>query len=241
MILNMKKWLLVLGMITCIFGVSLSAEAAETTAAVPEVSEDQVAAYGDQLVESIATVCAQNQQSQYASNPVIAAALDSWTVALEDMGSYVKILEHTAELTADGAVANVKVEGTKSDAMVKIVMDETYNLVSITTTPISPVGEWAKTGTIVVLVALGAVFVVFLIVGFAKSRSGFVPKIKAAFTDQPETGRQPDNAIAQIVSKEEYFDDRELVAAIAAAIAASSGASSTDGFVVRSIRKRRVY
>ncbi len=237
----MKKWLLVLGMITCIFGVSLSAEAAETTAAVPEVSEEEVLAYGDQLVESIATVCAQNMQSQYASNAVIAAALDSWTVALEDMGSYVKIVEHTADLTGNGAVANVKVEGTKSDAMVEIVMDETYNLVSITTTPISPVGEWVKTGAIIVLAVLGVAFIVLVLAGFAKSRSGFVPKIKAAFTDQPEADRQPDNAIAQIMRKEEYYDDRELVAAIAAAIAASSGASSTDGFVVRSIRKRRVY
>ena len=49
-----------------------------------------------------------------------------------------------------------------------------------------------------------------------------------------------DNTIAQIVEKEESVDvsdDLELVAVIAAAIAASEGAASTDGFVVRSIRK----
>ena len=42
---------------------------------------------------------------------------------------------------------------------------------------------------------------------------------------------------SQIIEKEEQADDTELVAVIAAAIAASQGASSTDGFVVRSIRK----
>lgn len=43
--------------------------------------------------------------------------------------------------------------------------------------------------------------------------------------------------LAQIVENEELSDDCELVAVIAAAIAASQGASSTDGFVVRSIRR----
>ena len=36
---------------------------------------------------------------------------------------------------------------------------------------------------------------------------------------------------------EDVTDDGELVAVIAAAIAASEGKTSTDGFVVRSIRK----
>ena len=48
-----------------------------------------------------------------------------------------------------------------------------------------------------------------------------------------------DNAIAQIVSSEEQdeeVDDLELIAVITAAIAASEN-TSTDGLVVRSIRK----
>ena len=45
--------------------------------------------------------------------------------------------------------------------------------------------------------------------------------------------------VAQIIEKEELSDDLELVAVIAAAIAASEGAASTDGFVVRSIKRRR--
>ena len=49
-----------------------------------------------------------------------------------------------------------------------------------------------------------------------------------------------DKAVTQIAAQEEpEADDTELVAVIAAAIAASEGAVSTDGFVVRSIRKVR--
>ena len=42
---------------------------------------------------------------------------------------------------------------------------------------------------------------------------------------------------ALTVTEEDVSDDLELVAVIAAAIAASEGAASTDGFVVRSIRR----
>ena len=49
-----------------------------------------------------------------------------------------------------------------------------------------------------------------------------------------------DNAVAQIVENETVQeDDLELIAVIAAAIAASEGAASTDGYVVRSIRRIR--
>ena len=52
-----------------------------------------------------------------------------------------------------------------------------------------------------------------------------------------EKAEAVDNTIAQIIEKEELSDDLELVAVIAAAIAASEGAASTDGFVVRSIKR----
>ena len=42
---------------------------------------------------------------------------------------------------------------------------------------------------------------------------------------------------AAVPVEEDLTDDLELVAVIAAAIAASEGAASTDGFVVRSIRR----
>ncbi len=51
-----------------------------------------------------------------------------------------------------------------------------------------------------------------------------------------------DNAISRIAQQEEagnLVNDTELVAVIAAAIAAYEGSTSTNGFVVRSIRKAR--
>ena len=66
-----------------------------------------------------------------------------------------------------------------------------------------------------------------------------IPKLQAAFKKKPEEVKEEkvDNVVAQIVEKEELSDDLELVAVISAAIAAYEGSGSTDGFVVRSIRK----
>ena len=68
-----------------------------------------------------------------------------------------------------------------------------------------------------------------------------IPKIQAAFSKKEikeEVKKEAvNNAVAQIEEAEELSDDLELVAVIAAAIAASEGAASTDGFVVRSIKR----
>ena len=91
------------------------------------------------------------------------------------------------------------------------------------------------------LLGMGTVFVVLILISLLISCFTFIPKIQAAFSKKPkeEAKKEPavDKAIAQIVEKEELSDDLELVAVISAAIAASEGAASTDGFVVRSIRR----
>ena len=61
---------------------------------------------------------------------------------------------------------------------------------------------------------------------------------KKAKKNATNTSAAVDNTIAQIIENEELSDDTELVAVIAAAIAAAEG-TSTDGFVVRSIKRRK--
>ena len=75
---------------------------------------------------------------------------------------------------------------------------------------------------------------------FIKNCDQYVEQILKAKEEAKDVNETAvDNTIAQIIEKEELSDDLELVAVIAAAIAASEGAASTDGFVVRSIRKVR--
>ncbi len=95
------------------------------------------------------------------------------------------------------------------------------------------------------VIGMGTVFVVLILIIFIISLFRFIPILQDKLTrgkaNKADTKQESiDNTIAQIVEKEEstdLSDDLELVAVIAAAIAASEGSASTDGFVVRSIRK----
>lgn len=88
------------------------------------------------------------------------------------------------------------------------------------------------------LLGMGTVFCVLIIIMLViMSFNLFNGSKKKANEDKKTDG--VDNAVAQISANEEASDDTELVAVIAAAIAAYEGSSSTDGYVVRSIRRVR--
>ena len=93
------------------------------------------------------------------------------------------------------------------------------------------------------LMGMGTVFAVLILIMLIISAFGIIPKIEKSIADKKakknssNTSAAVDNTIAQIIENEELSDDTELVAVIAAAIAASEGAASTDGVVIRSIRR----
>lgn len=94
------------------------------------------------------------------------------------------------------------------------------------------------TGMIVVFVVL---ILISFIIGLFKYISVFQNKLEARKANKDLVASSTDTVLSQIEEKEEVetielTDDLELVAVITAAIAASMG-TSTDGFVVRSIRR----
>lgn len=96
------------------------------------------------------------------------------------------------------------------------------------------------------LICICVVFVVLIFISLVISLFQFIPKAEKAIAERKKRKEEEatigesaiDHAITQIEANEaeNMVDDCELVAVIAAAIAASTGAS-TDDFVVRSIRK----
>lgn len=114
------------------------------------------------------------------------------------------------------------------------------------------ISELMIKATMDTLMGMGTVFVVLILICIIIWMFGFISKVQGDEKKKPNESKKEnqqtdrtdavDNTIAQIIAKEERAvasDDLELVAVIAAAIAASEGVVSTDGFVVRSIRKRR--
>ena len=85
------------------------------------------------------------------------------------------------------------------------------------------------------LIGMGTVFVVLILISLIISCFSFIPKLQEKFSKKAAPAAAPVPA-APVVEEEELADDTELVAVIAAAIAAYEG-TSTDGFQVRSIKR----
>lgn len=92
------------------------------------------------------------------------------------------------------------------------------------------------------LIGMGTVFVVLILISMIINGFAVIPKLQKAFSKKADEGQSVKENAAPAVQAEEptvdETDDLELVAVIAAAIAASEGAASTNGFVVRSIIRR---
>ena len=202
-------------------------------------------------MEEIAHVCEQTFGIEVDGYAVL-TAVESFDTALDTIGGIAEIGDATAKIDDDQIVVEVEVKGDKKNAKAEIIFsnDMFIRLESASLNPVSTTGELMGKAALNTLIGMGTVFVVLILISLIISLFGFIPKLQAASAKRKErkkaekaTGEKTgiDNAVAQITAQEEVADaadDLELAAVIAAAIAAYEGSASTDGFVVRYIRRR---
>ena len=254
----MKKIKLVLVLAACLFGLTACSEA--------KVVDEQTAAYlGQMSVQVIqnayATVDSNTAAELTAEGPEyleyvfqnafqmpvdgngMISAFDSWAKATDEIGSLVSVDDYSAEFdtSGDSIIVNVGCTFEKKTADVQFIYKtDLYNTLKSSATNIDyTFGEKMAKAGLNTLMGMGTVFAVLILIYGLISLFNFIPKIEAALSKKNEAEKPSpvDNAIAQIAEKEELTDDLELVAVITAAIAASEGSTSTDGYVVRSIRR----
>lgn len=249
----MKKFLVTLALTAmCVFGFTACGNAAAKEEPLDVATATQ---FADSVMQDLASVYAQYPKDVILETIAaggredadrIESAINSYYSAMDEMGS-----------TSGIDAATVKVEGTVKEATVTFVLkgekrdaDITlYYVASSSDFPqimISPqytFGEKMKKAGLNTLMGMGTVFVVLILIMYIIKIFAVIPKIEKSLADKKAnknantTEKAVDNAVAQIIEQEELSDDAELVAVIAAAIAASEGAASTDGFVVRSIKR----
>ena len=176
------------------------------------------------------------------------SAVQSFRSAYDSVGniSILDISVNNASARIDGnqIIVEVEVTGEKKPAKAEIVFSNDSFLVmeSAALNPESTTGELMKKAALNTLIGMGTVFAVLILISLIIAAFGIIPKIQDNMAKKKSASLAGvDNKAEQIAVREEVtdeVDDLELVAVIAAAIAASEGAASTDGFVVRSIRRR---
>ncbi len=172
---------------------------------------------------------------------------------LDTTGTFVPAEAITYEVTDDSVVAEVhfktlEPENGGHDGIIEIIYDKNLHVTSITVNTVLGLDESMRNAAVNTGIGMGTVFLMLIIIAIIISLLKYVPSIVDSFKAKPEEQNKEsvEKAIEGIVKREEAenppadeSDDTELVAVIAAAIAASEGAASIDGFVVRSIRRLR--
>lgn len=249
----MKKFLLVLALTGCVFGMTACGSAAEEETAL--VVTDEMETGTDSIFQIMEDALNQNQVEaiaelfdlQYAEGvgDEFITACGLWESSSEEIGAYDGIVEDSMDIegTEDEYTLSFEIKGSKRDASVEMYYTEdTLIFPDMMISPHYTMGEKMEKAALNTLLGMGTVFIVLILIMFIIMAFGIIPKIEKAIADKKAkkkvtTEDAVDNTIAQIIEKEELSDDTELVAVIAAAIAASEGAASTDGFVVRSIKR----
>lgn len=169
----------------------------------------------------------------------------SFNNAADVIGEIKEVGTATAEIDDKTIIVSVPVVGTLKNGNAEIIVsnDMFMEIQSASLNEESTMGDAMVKAALNTIIGMGTVFIVLILISFIIALFGFIPKIQAKIEEgkkkKEDKVESIDNTIAQIAVKEEVdvTDDYELVAVIAAAIAASEGAASADGFVVRSVRK----
>lgn len=178
----------------------------------------------------------------YAEGKGVRSALSSFATGFETTGT-IKQEKSTAVVDGDTIVVTVPVTGEKASGSVELIFtnDIYMKMTSCTLNLNETMGQLMTRAALNTLMGMGTVFVVLILISLIISSFGLIPKIQASFSKKkeepviaPSASATP--AAAKAEEPEELADDLELVAVIAAAIAAYEG-TSADGFQVRSIRR----
>ena len=166
--------------------------------------------------------------------------ISSWEAAEEECGAYVEHGDWTMEVKNDGVSLTSEAKYENRDADIVFSFDEKGNMESMDVSAHYSTGEILEKAGLNTVLGMGTVFVVLIFISFIIYLLGYIPKFQEKLANKDkkveEKKEAPVQAAPAPVAAAE--DDAELVAVIAAAIAAAEG-TSTDGFVVRSIKRRK--
>ena len=167
-------------------------------------------------------------------------ALTSFRSGQEAMGS-IQAGKPVSVVDDDTIIVTVPVTGGNASGSVELIFtnDIYLKMTSCTLNMDETKGQLMTKAALNTLLALGTVFVVLILISIIISAFGLIPKLQASLAPKKNAAIPAPAAAptpAPVVQEEELSDDMELVAVIAAAIAAYEG-TSVEGFQVRSIKR----
>ena len=229
-----RKLAVLLSVLLCAFGLTAcsSSSASDTASEDMAVYKTEAVALIDTLVNEQKTLdelkAEANDEDEAAA---FEAGFSAWEDAKEELGAVSEIKEDSADVSYENQnkLYVVSVDGTfdKRDAVVTVTFDKkgVYTL-----------GEKMSKAALNTIMGLAVVFVMLIFISLIIYCFKFIHEAEeraAAKKKASEPAPAPAPVVEETVEEE---DDLELVAVIAAAIAASEG-TDPNGLVVRSIKR----
>lgn len=171
-------------------------------------------------------------------------AAGKWMDVTDKFGAFEKVKDNSFEVTKSGKTltTDVTLKFEKKNVDFQVVYDYySMDITGITVEPIYSLGEKMSKAALNTVISMAVVFAVLILISLLISCFKIFPyleKKKAAKAATTVAGNAQEQTTETVtVDEPQVADDTELVAVIAAAIAASTGTSTSD-FVVRSINRR---
>ena len=168
-----------------------------------------------------------------------AALVNNWLEIKPELGDFVGFGDFKVTKSGKTLTAEQITQYTNRPVILTYVFNaKNMEVTDITVDMVYTTGEKMSKAGLNTVLCICVVFAVLIIISLVIAAFNLIPKIQKAFEKQPDqAAEEKQDFVEQIAERENLTDDNELIAVIAAAIAASTG-TSTDGFVVRSIRRR---
>ncbi len=168
----------------------------------------------------------------------LSTLFSNWADTADVVGDFQGYSDFKIDKTGKTMTTTLFMNCSKRNAKLSVVYT-VYNMKisSINVEPVYTMGETLQKAGMNVVIGLCTVFVMLILISLLISCFRIIPYLQGKFTKKNEAPAPAAEAPVSAAPAAEDENNEELVAVIAAAIAASTG-ESTDSFVVRSIRRR---
>lgn len=219
-------------------------ESEVSTEAAPQSQEDTFKQAASNLIQQIAALSDEQMDSILEQKDAFTtAAITSWKGVKNDAGAYQSMGEQKVDIKDTTVTITSDVQFEKHTVSVVLTLDMKQGVYTDMSFNIDyTMAEKMEQAGLNTLMGLGIVFCMLAFLSFLISQFKRISGLEAKINKQPEAPKAPAAPVVPAAApepeeEEELAGDEELVAVIAAAVAAYEGSASTDGFVVRSIRK----
>lgn len=231
-----KKLLLIVSL--CLIAVGVFGCGSDENATYNGYTADQLATNNtgilDELVSMSDDDLAMYQSMQDQMDEATMNVINNWVDIKDEVGDFIAYGDVAVTVANGVTTVDQTAQFTDRDVIVTFVYDKDMNVDEITIDKVYSLGEKMTKAAMNTAMGMGTVFIMLIVISLLIWCFGFIGKLEnRAKKPEPAAVAAPAAAPAAAVQT----DDLELVAVIAAAIAAATG-TSTDDFVVRSIKRR---